>query len=129
MFIFNGLKAAVTISGSVATGYTAPAANQTQKQVHYTSNLTSSYADVLTVTGGKTLYITSVDYYATGALGGASFPIFLSDNGTQIFCFGIGTVQNHTHVSFPVPLAFTTKAQVKADNTHSGYLTLIGFEQ
>jgi len=135
-FMFNGVQAQVTISGSVSTSASlnAPLATQT---IVYACNASGKSGDVITgnvkmrdVTAGKTFYLTHLNVTnATGA--GSSFE--LRDNGaggTMKYSAGIVATGNLSNVYlFPTPLPFTTNVYLVV-NVNGGYLwTVEGFEQ
>jgi len=112
-FQFNGLKAAVTISGSVAIGYPSPTASQTtvQKTVAKAGQAITAGTGALlyTVTAGKTLYVTHMNF------GNAATTYEVRDGTTIAGTLALttysqgagGTDQCTAQMSFPTPLKFT----------------------
>lgn len=108
-FIFNGLKAAVTISGTVATGLPQASSVQTQKSyIGIADNQTGSYVTKLTPTAGKTFYLTDIFISQLG-----TYKLSVADNGTEKFV-GYGLQASGVcQISFKTPIPFTTTLQSK----------------
>lgn len=122
MFIFNGLKAAVTISGSVATGLPTPASNQEIKVL--TTSLTGTNYNAYTVTAGKTFYLTDFIWQ------GANSNIALKDNNTTLANLYGGNTSPTPPIAFNTPIPFTTSVNVVfAVSQTNEPITLIGYEQ
>lgn len=129
VFFFNGLKAAVTISGSVAAAPPDYSATQTpviaaQDSVGVTAVNTT--ATLYTVTGAKTFHLTSIFLQANQA------PRYLKINdgngGAIKFSYSQISGQTPLALSFPAPIQFSTSVFITADSNTDIRYSLVGFE-
>jgi len=121
-FIFNGLKATITITGAVQTGLKVPAAGQTIRTACGNSTIDGSYSTLVTPTGGKIFYVT--DFY----LGSASGTFTIADSGTAKLILspdGVGPL----FFSLQTPLPISTTLQVKWTSSSAMNWTFVGYEQ
>lgn len=134
-FQFNGLKAAVTISGSVGIGFPSPTTNQTIVQKAYGKGYQAitagTGATLYTVTAGKTLYISSLT--VCGALGAAN-SIEIRDNGSGgTIIYGSrtyeGTSETYARQTFPTPLKFSTNVWIDVAANASITWAFSGWEE
>jgi len=118
MFIFNGLKASVTISGTVATAY--PLASSTQTQVNITWNGAATGATLYTVPASKVFHALSCQLGGT-ATGNAQIKVA----GTLVL---IGTILANDTVAISTPgnLFTATAGQAITLETDKGGSTSIG---
>lgn len=129
-FIFNGLKAAVTISGSITTAPPVPSANQTIVNITSgtTTYVTKNSGDTLyTVTGGKTLYVHSITMWMNddGYAG-------LMDNSVAKFQYRSNMIYSSKYgaltQTFPTPLKFSTNVQIVLSTNGACTYSLQGVE-
>jgi hypothetical protein len=130
MFIFNGLKAQVTITGSVSLP--APSASQVPKTFLYggltPAGITAGTGVTIgAITAGKTFYCTQAFFYNTS---GDRF--LLKDGGLggtdKLFAVANGDTQFVT-VTMPTPIAFSTSVFCDVVTTGNCSVCLTGFEQ
>jgi len=123
-FQFNGLKAAVTISGTVATGLAQPSSSQAVVSYSGSPVLDTTYQTLITPTATKTFYLTDIILPNTFTLN-----ILLSDNGTQKLLVRSGNVDQPIVISLNTPIPFTTTVQAKVSSGNgTAPMTLVGFE-
>ena len=120
-FQFNGLKAAVSISGTVATGLVQPSATQTPLYYSANEGVNAAYATKLTPTAGKTIYLTDLVVQ-----GGGSIIVYIADNGTEKFEMFTGTASQSLIVHFVTPIRISTTLQLK--NSAGIIIFLGGYE-
>ena len=131
MFIFGGLRASITVSGSVATGCIVPTANQTLITLCNGMGVTSisgAGVDIYTVTGGKKLYITAISFSSdTG--GNDQFGIFDNGTGGTAKFNGFSVTSQNQFISLPSPISFATKVTLASAGTKNYKYSLIGYEE
>jgi len=120
MFVFNGLKAAVTISGTVATGLAQPSSTQTPVSVGVSVINLHEAQTIYTVTSGKTFYLTAIF-----VLSGSAVQHILDDTTEKLQFKSYDFT-----ITFPAPIPFTNSVKISADSQISGdsHYAIIGYE-
>jgi len=113
-FSFNGLKAAVTISGTVATGLSQPSSTQTIVQKTATGTLTTGNTATLhTVTLNKTLYVQSLVITLSSGTGTGGVLEMQDDSTTVWKAIVLADVAApKVYMTFPSPLKFSTNCKL-----------------
>lgn len=124
MFIFGGLKAAVSISGTVSTGLNEPSSNQSIRTYSGSPALNTAYQTLLTPTGGKVYYLTTIIW--SDVNGG---DVYFADNGTELLKFTVQAGgQSPKVINLTTPIRIATTVQVKTQFSATQPVCFVGFE-
>jgi len=121
-FIFNGLKATVTLNGSTGIPYNV--SGQVTKYVVGTIAANNVYQTIYTPTAGKTFYATDIIIQ-----GGVATTFYFGD--TTQDCIGLKNDSvTFTGIPLRTPLAFTNAhpMQIKTASNNTCIYSIVGFE-
>jgi hypothetical protein len=133
-FMFNGLKAQVTITGGISTNPVLPQANANQT-VWVVSAATTTGSALHTPTGGKTSYITHISFY-NNSNGGTDQQLIINDGsgGAVVYQNKIRSIQptagngiDRISEDFSTPLPCATNVWVQTTNAND-WITIVGFD-